>query len=427
MDGPLTRPLQAAPLAASAGVEDRTPADPHAVEIVRQVARRRGGRADALAQIIQLAAPLDEASAAAVLDELAEAHLAAGDLNLAAETRQMLILQYPTDPRAAAAARWLVQTYSSSEVARAQRKPSAGADNLRRQLSASMQAALNAQGPAPDEARAARTVGSDDTSAKYAVQLAAQTATAQPSLARDPAFAFARSVAARRAGQPQAAQALLTPLKHRAPGDPWGDCAQAEAWLQDRQRKSPPKLTVRSTSAESRPHLDGVLDEPCWQGDDRGELCRTAIVRFAYDQQYLYVAVRCAKQPGAAYPRDERQRPHDGDVEAYDHVRLAIDLDRDYATWFELAIDSRGWTADRCAGDATWDPCWYVASAGGGDADSAAWTVEAAIPLAELTAEPPQTTAAWACAATRLPPASAGEPAPKPQPQPQEFGLLLFE
>ena len=66
-------------------------------------------------------------------------------------------------------------------------------------------------------------------------------------------------------------------------------------------------------------------------------------------------------------------RPHD-------RVAVRLDVDRDYTTAFELAVDHRGWTHDACWNDATWNPTWFVAAA----ADESTWTVEAAIPLAEL-------------------------------------------
>lgn len=414
------------PLASPRHASDSTKpaADSQAVAIVRQLARQRGGRPDALAQIIQLSAEFDDESAALVLEDLADAHAAAGHLDLAAEARQMLVEQYAQQPLAAEALLWLVRSYSSSEIAYSRRRQSQAVDNLRRQLSPAMQAALQEVTQQTDDQasarEAARTV---DAGALYAYEVASRAATAQPALASDAAFAFQRSVAARRAGKLQAAQALLTPLKHRVAGDVWGDCARTEAWLQQSERGEALKPVAKCAFTAARPHLDGVLDEPCWQAEDAGQLCQTANVRWAYDNQFLYVAIRCSKVTGVAYPRNERPRHYDGDVHRYDRVRLAIDLDRDYATWFELYVDSRGWTADRCAGDATWNPQWYVAAAE--SSDGAAWMVEAAIPFNELTAEPVGASTAWACAATRLPPRSDAQP--DAEPSPQDFGLLLFQ
>src|SRR5690349_18520883 len=48
-------------------------------ELVRQLARHRGGQPAALAQIIQLSRGFNDALAAEMLDELATAHYAAGN------------------------------------------------------------------------------------------------------------------------------------------------------------------------------------------------------------------------------------------------------------------------------------------------------------------------------------------------------------
>jgi hypothetical protein len=146
-------------------------------------------------------------------------------------------------------------------------------------------------------------------------------------------------------------------------------------------------------------------------------------IRWAYDAKYLYVGMECSKLHATA-PEDARgPRPRDGDVERHDHLRLTIDVDRDYASWFELLVDSRGWTADRCWGDAAWNPQWYVAR--GESADGSAWTIEVAIPLAELSAKAPTVGAAWAVTAERWLPGDA--PRSDAEAGPGEFSLLIFE
>jgi hypothetical protein len=118
---------------------------------------------------------------------------------------------------------------------------------------------------------------------------------------------------------------------------------------------------------------------------------------------------------------------------------LLVDLDRDYITWFELTVDSRGRTADRCGEDASWNPEWYVAAsearpgedrfastepaevsgpAGAGDH----WTIEAAIAFTSLTDQPPMPGDAWAVAIDRHAPTVA-----PPASAPADFALLLFQ
>jgi hypothetical protein len=239
-------------------------------------------------------------------------------------------------------------------------------------------------------------------------------------------LAFARSVAARKAGQEKTAAALLSPLKHRRADDPWGDCARAEAWLLEGKHGAAPKQTLLCVSAAMPPHLDGVLDEAAWQRASGDALSSptepsAANVRFAYDEQFLYLAMKCYKAANVEYPHDERPRPHDGDVEAHDHVQLRLDIDRDYASCYELLVDSRGWTADRCWGDASWNPEWFVAASE--TADGQSWVIEAAIAWSELTSDAPEPGQAWACAINRCLPIRPHVE----NPTPESFALLLFD
>ncbi len=140
---------------------------------------------------------------------------------------------------------------------------------------------------------------------------------------------------------------------------------------------------------------------------------------WAWDDAYVYVAVRCATRAGAAYPRDDRPRARDADLAAFDRVRLLIDVDRDYATSFELTVDSRGWTADACWGDAAWYPQWFVAAGSG----EGAWVAEAAIRWKELGVAAPKAGAAWAVGAQRI---EAGDAMSQPV-GPERLGVMVFE
>jgi hypothetical protein len=408
------------------------------VEMIRQLARQRGGQPAALAQIIQLSREFEDAVAAEIIDELAASHFRAGNLNLAAESRTFLTERFPTEPLGRQAALWLVRLYASSEVAHAHREESQGVKNLRRQLVPEVASAMRA---APDTidpdspAPKSRLPQPADQLATYALHLATQSMSRDAALADDPALAFQRAAAARRAGQHQSSQAFLSPLNHRGANDPWGQCARAETWLQDPQSQDAPKPTTPCAATEQPPHLDGILNEPCWQSQPASQgvnppgpgannnAPQPTEVHWTHNQTHLFIAIQCRKAPGIDYPTDPRPRPHDGNVEAHDRVRLLIDVDRDYASWFELVVDSRGWTADACWGDAAWNPTWYVAR--GETPDGAAWTIEAAIPLAELAATPPSAGAAWAVSAKRALPgkqAKSDDAAP-----PTDFSLLLFK
>jgi hypothetical protein len=413
------------------------------VEVVRELARHRGGQPAALAQVIQLTREFDEAATAEIIEELAAAHQRAGQLDLAATTRQALIEQHPTQPAARDALLWLLRLYTSSEVSYTRRAPSPGVENIRQQLSPAMAAALKPV-PPTDTAKGDTLQPAKDSFSVYAFHLAAQAINQNHAWGDDPAIAFGRAVAARKAGQDKAAAAYLSPLKRR--GDAWGQCARAEAWLTDghREEQQPPQPPIHCRATDA-PHLDGVLDDASWEPElvpsstksptvltanaeqpataqsTNGDAIQQPEVRLAYDEEYLYIALRCRKAPNVAYVADPRPRPHDGDVESHDRVRLALDLDRDYATAYELVIDSRGWTADRCWNDPAWNPQWFVASAE--TPDGAYWTAEAAIPWTQLSDRPPHAGAAWTCAIQRNLPGSGQSSAIGPE----SFALLLFD
>ena len=108
------------------------------------------------------------------------------------------------------------------------------------------------------------------------------------------------------------------------------------------------------------------------------------------------------------YAADTQPRKHDADLTAHDRVEICLDIDRDYGSYWKLAVDSRGFTAESCFGDATWNPTWYVASG----SDGQFWTFEAAIPLAELTPKAPKSATSGPSASSGSFPTSASNPSP---------------
>ncbi|WP_428307161.1 hypothetical protein [Lacipirellula sp.] len=445
------------------------------IEIIRQLARHRGGQPAALAQLIQMARPFSDEVAAELIDELATAHLQAGDLNLAAETRRVLSEQYPGTPRAQDALLWLVRLYASSEMVHARREPSQAAQDMLRQLppNADLTQARTNTAVVPKQRRKPKDAAeaASQPAAPYAVHLATQSMDRHPELADSVPLAYQRAVAARLAGQQKSAQAYMSPLRHRHPGDPWGNCARMEAWLETGAKDRAPKPTATVVFADNPPKLDGILSESFWglalpmplqaneetaapsENDANAELASAeqplarqstqqarssaplpaSQVQLAYDREFLYIAVVCEKASGVDYPAGKGPRPRDGQIDAADHVRIRLDLDRDYASYYELLVDARGWTAERCWGDSAWNPQWYVAA---GDANNASprWIVEAAIPWSELTPKAPKSGQAWACSLHRATPSTIGAPTqqswqgPADQPEsPAHFGVLQFE
>src|SRR5207248_10108904 len=113
------------------------------------------------------------------------------------------------------------------------------------------------------------------------------------------------------------------------PDGPWRGAALAELWLSERAGACPrPLASCRFT--DTRPFLDGKLDDPCWQaasvlrlsnaaGDTQGA-CPTE-VRLAYDKEYLYVAARCG-HPGGRSVTPVKGSTHDMDLRQHDRVSI---------------------------------------------------------------------------------------------------------
>lgn len=136
-----------------------------------------------------------------------------------------------------------------------------------------------------------------------------------------------------------------------------------------------------------RPRLDGGLDDEVWQTiqnasssiirsvDDRQDHCM-----LAYDDEFLYLAVRCQRLADADYAATNQVRTRDSELTGKDRIQFVLDIDRDLRSAFVFEIDYRGWASESCCGAKGWNPEWYIAAGG----DSESWTLECAIPLKEI-------------------------------------------
>src|SRR5690606_12962214 len=148
--------------------------------------------------------------------------------------------------------------------------------------------------------------------------------------------------------------------------DAWWACAAGELWLMQPAPDAPkPFMNCKRTS--TRPKLDAVLDEPLCQHAQSlerrgGELDRATQAAKSLPTsagEYMYVNLRCEKDRTFEYLPARARRAHDADLALNDRVEIFLDLDRDYATYYKLAIDYRGFTCDACLGDESWNPKWY--------------------------------------------------------------------
>jgi photosystem II stability/assembly factor-like uncharacterized protein len=365
-----------------------------------------------LAQTDEFARQLDPDGAAWILYHLAERYHASGQAELAAETYQAVAEQYPQHPLRRAALTWLIQYYASSEAAWRVR----GQQRYRTAKGSTL-----AIDPARQEDRLAR-----------AAALGNLVEQSDPALFAEPRLRFPLAVAQRSQNGGKQAERFYTQCSHSANRDTWCACAQAECWLAE--RKGPAiKPVLHAVPASVRPHLDGRLDDPVWQqappaalrsvqGDDAQW---PAQIQVAFDAQFLYLAIVCRQAPQAKY-EPAAPSARNADLSGQDRVDIFLDLDRSYVTAYRLTVDYHGWKSASCCGDATWNPGWYVAAR----MAEGSWTIEAAIPLEELTGHYPAAHDVWAIGVQRTVPGVGFQSWSTPASTegiPEGFGLLMFE
>lgn len=152
---------------------------------------------------------------------------------------------------------------------------------------------------------------------------------------------------------------------------------------------------IRPTAG--RPYLDGELTDALWQNAAFTELAGTTTpdspattIRWAYDTDYLYLAVSASSSAVQQAAPLVTTRSHDADLSSMQRVEIKLDTDRDYQSVIHLAIGENGETFDRCSGFRSYNPKWHVAVSRAEDS----WTAEIAIPRDSLT-ESDWTGSAW--------------------------------
>jgi len=398
-----------------------------------------------LGEIGELTRGMDEGSAAELLFQLAERYRQRGRPEMAAESFDLLAGRYPKHPLATASLVWLVQYYSSSEagwrVAQRQ-KVNSREVNMRQasaiaKPSAGLHPVERAGGGRSTKTRnhtaIAQVQSLGDDRATRAANYAKQLEQSQPAMFAEPAVRFPLAAAHREQGLPRQAERFYLGLRRSRQHDAWWACAQGESWLEEPKGVGPkPIWTCRR--AGSKPRLDGKLDDAVWRTSEKVELHSQqrddadwpALAMLAYDDEFLYFAGSSRYASPARPTESAGPRSRDADLSRQDRLELLLDLDRDYASWYRLTVDHRGWTGESCWGDATWDPDWFVAA----KSSDGAWTMEAAIPLSELSASPPQSKHVWAVGMQRTAPGVGFQSWTKPaaiEPVGEGFGYLIFE
>lgn len=420
-------------------------------QLLSRIKRDDPSSATWLSQVGELTRGMNERSAGEILYQMALRYHTTGQSMAAAEAFMQLVQRYPQHPLADAAAMWLVQYHASSETALRERQGTkyvVGVTVAEAPVDDLVPDEEPAEGPVVPAAYSAQFNTASDVQpaaggmtpahrAGRAVALAKGIERTRPQLFAGPSIKFPLAVALRHQGNERQAERVFAPhtgqkqSKHDV--DPWSLCALAEDWLPHRKGEAPKKV-FSCVTAMQKPRLDGRLDDGLWQltrpvslvSQQGNDAEWPATVAAAFDEEFLYLAVSCRKAPGVTYEKSDGPRPRDANLSAGDRVEIHLDIDRDYATYYTLAIDSRGWTNDRCFGDPTWDPTWYVAASG----DDEYWTAEVAIPWDQLALRAPRAKDAWAIGVQRAAGHAGFQSFSQPATvavRPEGFGLLIFE
>ena len=133
------------------------------------------------------------------------------------------------------------------------------------------------------------------------------------------------------------------------------------------------------------PYLDGKADEAFWQSATQIELrdpwateaTRKTTIKFARDNQFLYLF---SFAPSTPTTQTSKEKQRDSIKPESDQIKLRIDLDRDYASWFEIGWSATGESCDALNDMLRWNPTWYRETSN----DDKSWSTEIAIPLEQL-------------------------------------------
>ena len=158
------------------------------------------------------------------------------------------------------------------------------------------------------------------------------------------------------------------------------------------------RAAVVAARAETRPVVDGKLDDACWRnarpitafrtypGGDPSALRTEG--RVCYDDAGLYVGMTCSLAKGAKPVGT--MKPHDSYVFRDDLVEIMVDPGRSQSTYYQFCINAFGAKFDtaRSGGGARQDSAWdgqWVAKA---TQEPGSYSVEVAIPFHSLGVTP---------------------------------------
>ena len=273
-----------------------------------------------------------------LLHTLAEEQVKAGQWIIAREIYLLLAREYPGHPLAADACRWLIRFHSSSEAKRRQELKQfiqftetdvqfAGGKEVLKGLKS--QELVQASLKLTPQYRGQEKKWFED-----AIEFDKLLHSFGPRVSEDPSIQLAVQAARRQLGQhADSAKWFAAHLNQTAPApgmpplppgsDPWRRAVLAEGWIGDRTLASgPAKPMAFCQEVFKRPHLDGKLDDACWNGLtpillktamgdlDAKEYHTEAFICF--DAEFLYFAVRCTHPAGRRRGSGQEAAPRCG-------------------------------------------------------------------------------------------------------------------
>ena len=447
--------------------------------IVESVIDQPAQASKMLAEIRDVIGDLPRPEAAMQLSQLAADYRRRSQWELAEATLIELINLYPEQPIAGEAALWLLQFWSSSEIAW-QRSRHVGltaekSTTDRQLIQQKVQRLIEEAGQLQqDPVKLASEVSVDplanlqrisslpsqnsdqwkDAAATYwqsqSIQMGKVIQRRFPRAFQTEEVEWPLASVLRRSGMPAmsdaiylrravSAASLLNPDAKPDGTNASARLAAGELWVARPADEQPPFLGS-AIFATLRPRLDGKFDDECWRdakefhltGDAEAEplddlvIASKPFVLLSYDDEFFYIAASLPRPPiGSTAGADYEGRTHDMDLAGFDRLSIRLDVDRDYTTAYEIEIDQRGHVAESLWGDPAWNPQMSVAI----DASDSRWRLEAAIPMSDLVKTPPKQKSAWAVSMTRTMPQVGWQSWVTPvtgRPSPTQFGLVRF-
>ena len=284
-----------------------------------------------LAHADELTHGLDPGAAARMFFRMADRYRRSGRWDLAAETFTAMLERYPDDALCRAARVWLMQYYACGEWAN----------------------------------QPARVAGKSRL--EQAVALGRELERTRPELFAEPGIRFPLAAACRRLEQPTERCTRPSgtggPAMHGGPA-PW----PKRGWPSARGRR--PVRCCRAAGRPSGHGWTGSWTTPCGgrPGPPRGPAPWATMPHGRRWSCWPTMPNISMWAFTAARPPGQNTRPKAASADGMPTCRTVtasrffLDLDRDYATYYHVTIDYRGWATDACWGDATWNPKWFVAA-----------------------------------------------------------------